>query len=367
MKGCRLYIGLVILLLQVSSATAQRKYQYACLERIATSLQISSELDTLGDGIFTYSYQRKPIKVCIDKGRIHHIGYMLFPSSFRHQSFSIIYDFIERYLLELHLKTGKERDVNSRLEQDGVTFYRGNFGVMLSLVGHENLNVLLEEQNAKTYMITLSSKQDTCVLSFPMEYDLLHTTDMLESEKNIVEDLIATEDSLWNPEYPDTSFLVSNSNGLSVLIGKTMYTEKLSSNRFYILSEERLSPVDDKVFIKESLANLIGGLIPDNHYKMRIQLIKYNYQSEYLYSTLNQWIRFCIDSNCQSYFGLIDINDEIAECEWIMKNEEEGYCHLMRIYVPIKHWEEKEGEIIARLNSFIPTSKIKNLYEEFNK
>ena len=367
MKGCRLYLGIVILLLQVTEVTAQRKYQYACLERIATSLQLSSKLDTLRNGTFTYTYQSKPIKVCIDKGRIHHIGYDLFPAMFRNLSYSAIYDFIERYLLELHLAIGNVKDVNTRMKQDGVNFYRGNIGVIFSLIGNNDLNVQMEELDGKVCKLTLGSGQETCILSFPVEYDLLHSTDMLESERNIVEDLSLIAKDLLYVEYPDTFSLVSLSNGLFVNERGSFYTEQLSANQYFTLTNGTLFAVYDKAYIEESLANLFSGLIPKNQYKIRIQLIKYNYQSEELYLSLNQLIRYCQDSNCQSFLGLIGIKNEVAECEWIMKNEEEGYCHVMRVYVPLRQWEHKIGEISIRLNSYIPISKIKNLYEEKNK
>lgn len=366
MRGCRLYLVIVFLLFQVS-ISAHRRYQYACLERIATSLQLSSEFNTLEDGTYFYTYHNKPIKVYIDKGRIHHIGFALFPATDYKQSFSVIYDFIERYLLELHLNIGKEKDINSRIKQDGVIFDKGNFGVMLSFVGKENLSVLLEELDGKTYRITLSADQDICVLAFPVEYNLLHSTDMLETEKNIADDLKDAAESLLITEYPDTSILVSLPNGLSVYWRENIYTENLSSNHYFTLFQKKVLPVYSKKYIKESLANLLAGLIPDNRYRIRIKLIKYNYQSEELYISLNQLIRYCQDNNCQSFFGLIDVKNDIAECEWIMKNKEEGYSHVMHVYIPLDNWEQKTGEIKARLNSFIPMSKIKNLYEEINK
>ena len=367
MKGCRLCLIIVISLLHIVGIAAQRRYQYICLKHIATSLQLSSELDTLRNGTFTYTYRGKPIKVCIDGGRINHIGYALFPLSTNHQSFSAIYNFVERYLLDLHLNIGKENNIISRMEQDGVSFYQGNFDLLLSFVGKKKLNVLLEELDGKVCKMTLRSEQNTCVLVFPIEYDLLHSTNMLESEKNIVEDLKATIDRSLHIDYPDTSALFTQSDGLLTLKGETIYTKQLSSNQYFTLSEGVLHPVYDKVYLEESLANLFCGLIPNNRYKMRVFLIKYNYKSEYLHITLNQWIRYCQDSNCQSYFGLIDVIDEVAECEWIMKNDKEGYCHVMRVYVPLKQWEDKTDEIRVRLNSYIPISKIKSLYDELSK
>lgn len=366
MKGCRLYLGIVILLLQVTGVTAQRKYQYACLERIATSLQLSSKIDTLRNGTFTFTYQSKPIKVCIDKGRICHIGYDIFPEMFHNLSRSAIYDFIERYLLELNLSIGKVKDANTRMKQDGVNFYRGNIGMILSLIGNKDLNIQMEELDGKICKMTLASGQETCILSFPIEYDLLHSTDMLESERSIVEDLSLSANDLLNIEYPDTSLLVSLPNGLFAIEGGSFYTEQLSGNQYFAISKGALFAVYDKAYLEESLANLFSGLIPENQYKIRIRLIKYNYQSEDLYLSLNQWIRFCQDSHCQSFLGLIGTKNEVAECEWIMKNEEEGYCHVMRVYVPLEQWEHKTDEISIRLNSYIPISKIKNLYEENN-
>ena len=366
MKGYRVVLSIVVLLIFVLKVNAQRKYQYVCLEHIAKSLNISSEIEMLPRGIFMFSYQGRPVKVCIDKNRIHHIGYSLFPLSFRYLSNSAIYDFVERYFLELHLKIGKEKDMYNRMQQDGVVFFEGNFNTLVSLVGKENLFVQLVEHDAKTCQITLSLKNDTCVFVFPIEYDLLHSSDMLENEKNLIEDLKVVSDSIIASELPDSTSLNPLYNGISVLLGETIYSDKLSSNQYYTVSNGRVLPVDDKELLNESLANLFGGLISENQYKMRIQLIKYNYQSETLFLSLNQWIRFCQNNNSQFYFGLIGVMNQTAECEWIMRNKVEGYCHVMRIYVPLENWEQKTGVIVARLNTYIPISKIKNLFEENN-
>lgn len=245
MKGCRLCLVIVISLLQIVGIAAQRRYQYASLKHIATSLQLSSELDTLRNGMSTYTYRGKPIRVCIDGDCINHIGYELFPLTINHQSFSTIYNFVERYLLDLHLNLGKE-NISSRLEQDGVSFYQGSFDLMLSFVGKKKLNVLLEELDGKVCKMTLSSEQNTCVLVFPIEYDLLHSTNMLESEINIVEDLKASKDCLLDIDYPDTSVLFPKSNGLLALKGETIYTEQLSSNQYFTLSDGVLHPIYDK-------------------------------------------------------------------------------------------------------------------------
>ena len=47
-----------------------------------------------------------------------------------------------------------------------------------------------------------------------------------------------------------------------------------------------------------------------------------------------------------------------------MRNANEGYCLVMKVTCDVEQLLDKNGNITARLTSYVPTFKIKNLFKE---
>jgi hypothetical protein len=68
---------------------------------------------------------------------------------------------------------------------------------------------------------------------------------------------------------------------------------------------------------------------------------------------------------CKAFFGIISLEkDNIATCELIMHNHRMGYNHIMKITFPMSTFDERKGRIQARLNSYVNSSRIKNLFAD---
>lgn len=67
---------------------------------------------------------------------------------------------------------------------------------------------------------------------------------------------------------------------------------------------------------------------------------------------------------CTPYFGVISFEGTLAVCELLMRNANEGYCHVMKVTCDVEQLLDKKGNITARLTSYVPTFKIKNLFKE---
>ncbi len=47
-----------------------------------------------------------------------------------------------------------------------------------------------------------------------------------------------------------------------------------------------------------------------------------------------------------------------------MRNAPEGYCHIIKITAPVSSIGNEDGEFKARMNPFIPISKISSLFDD---
>ena len=93
-------------------------------------------------------------------------------------------------------------------------------------------------------------------------------------------------------------------------------------------------------------------------------LCRSGYKEEIIRVPLNSWINFCLNSGCTPFVGLIDYDGNNATFELVMRNADLGYNHVMKVKFDVAQLESRKGIIEARLNSYVPTSKIKFLFDE---
>ena len=110
-------------------------FRTTLLERMAMAIGIvSSELPANSDMDSVAVVKNKPIHVRTNAwGDVVHIGYSMFNSELvAHYHNPYIFDFIERYLLELDLGLDK-RDIETRMRIDCVTMVKGRLWQLRSV------------------------------------------------------------------------------------------------------------------------------------------------------------------------------------------------------------------------------------------
>lgn len=132
-RYCLRYALLTVFLFIIMNTSAQ--YETIRLKRIGEVVGIKS--DSLQNKLTTINLDSNVIFrnhiLNIKKnpwGEICHIGYSLFPNDVRNTSLSYIYDFVERYLLELDLLK-KNNEIKKKLRADNVIL-NGDFHSVLN-------------------------------------------------------------------------------------------------------------------------------------------------------------------------------------------------------------------------------------------
>lgn len=353
-----------------SLLTAQSRYQTDLLASMAESLKLSSQLDTLKNGCysFNYFYKKRPLNVFVDNGKVTHIGYVLFSNGQRKVLNSPVYNFLERYVLEVDLPLERKRSTSQQLAEDDINFSTGDLASLSKLIGDTTLNLAIENLNEKRYKVGWYKKDKLfCSIDFPIGYDLLRGTEIVENERRIAEDIqcasllsvkplsVKREQllSTWQPNY-------------FILPGESYYTDQLNTNRYYEkLNDGQFQLIFSRKYPQESLANILTTLELKNNFQVRVRLKKYDFKEDNFKVSLTQFISFFLREGCVPYFGIISYKDTTLVCQLVMRKPDEGYCHVMKVTFDVEQLLDKKGEIAVRLNSFIPTSKIKNLFEEF--
>lgn len=374
MKNNRLYTGLIAMLLctMAGNLVARNGYRTDLLARMASSMQIASRLDTLKEGVHWRweTYKGKAVTVIVKDRQVEHIGYALFTPEQRMTFPSPVYNFLERYMLEMDVPLKREKSLARQIAEDGISFEKGTFSSLHALLNDTACRINITNENGKRYIVRLEKGNTVfCHMQFPVSYDLLQGTAMLENERRLKQEI--TSSSLHERKKTVVSrkeLLPTWQSNYFILPGESYYTDELNTNRYYEQDEKgdfRL--VYHAKYPLESLANLLTTTEIDNQFIIDILLKKYGYKEEMINVPLDQWIMFCLDSGCTPYFGVISYDGNFAVCEVVMRNVAWGYNHVMKVTFDVSQLESRKGIIQARLNSYIPSSKIKYLFDEIRQ
>ncbi|MBQ8673067.1 MAG: hypothetical protein IJ511_03305 [Bacteroides sp.] len=365
------YIGLALAGLWANAClmTAQNSYRADVLTRMAESLQLSAQLDTLKDGCYTheYAYKKQPLTVVVEKGVVTHIGYTIFSTRQRTLLKSPVYDFLERYTLAAALPMKREKTVEKQLAEDDIAFSEGTFATLNKLVGDTTLNVTIDNLNDKRYKVSwYKGEKLRCSVDFPIDYDLLHGTEMVENERRIAEGMKKVVPGKVEPlQVKREQLFTTFQPNYYVMTGESYYTDLLNTNRYYEKAPDgQFQLIFNRKYPMESLANLLTTLELENGFEVKVRLKMYDFKEDNFSVSLAQFVNYFLQQGCTLYFGIISFEENTAVCQLVARNIEEGYCHTMKVTCDVEQLLDKKGSMTVRLNSYIPTSRIKNLFEE---
>lgn len=363
------YIGLIFASLWVAllppTMLSRLRYSTDRLERIATMLKIEDGIESGR----TMDHNGHRLNVTVRDGEVEHIGYRLFVNGERERLGLPVFDFLERSVLEADIP-GLLKDVTTErsLEEDGVKYAGGDLRTLLRVAPDTTLNLSVENPDGRNYLLRWSSAENGMVyaVTFPIFYDLLHGTEMVENERRLWEglsqhsivgrDTLAVDVSMF-PEPCDSM--------VWVLEGEQYYFPENNSNRYY----ETVDTVEFKLICSDrhplySLANLVTSTEIVNDYKVRVRLVGYDYSDRYFTMPLSEFVDYFLRRGCKPYFGVIEAGDKKITALLTMKNEKEGYCHNIRLTAPSDIIDIRGGEITARITPYIPISRILSLFDD---
>lgn len=328
----------------VLTITAQPQFRTSELKRLASVLSIDTS--QLPEG---YSYpvvNGNQLTVHVTKQTIDHIGLHLFSPEIRNASSSPIFDFLERYFLQLK-NPPKVKSAANMLRDDQFYFIQGS----LASVDKIRVSDDFAFNNDNHRYTAIWNRQGRIMLSvsFPVEYELISGENKIEAEENLLIDIRRTtikqqkEDLERNDSYINECF----SNRLYHQQGKLVFNSQ--------------HPV-------ETLANLMLSTQIRAKYDLKVTQISYGFQKKVFQVPLRQWIAFCQNNGCQLYFGVEKMNEKGDISAVVLAvNQAENYNHVLTIDTSSEVIDAKHGVIEARLYPYIPTHNVLNMFANFRK
>lgn len=335
---------IIIGLMAVLTVTAQTQFRTSELRRLATALSIDAS--QLPEGYSHPVIDGHPLTIHQEKQTIDHIGLQLFSAEVRKMSPSPIFDFLERYFLQLKYPPTVKSTTNM-LRDDQFRFLQG------APSGIDNIRTsddfAFSNDNLRYTATWTRQGRVLLSVSFPVEYELISGENKIEAEDNLLSDIRKAiikqqkEDNRRNDSYINECF----TNRLYFLHDKLIYSSKHPA---------------------ETLANLMLSTEAQGQYDMNVTQISYGFKKKVFQVPLRQWIAFCQNNGCQLYFGIEDLNDKGEISAVVLAvNQAENYNHVLTVSTNTSVIDAKRGVIEARLYPYVPTHNVMNMFSNYRK
>ncbi|MBR1400597.1 MAG: hypothetical protein IJ562_03285 [Prevotella sp.] len=327
-------------------AFGQLTYRTKELKRLSTILRINE--NTLKEGYNHLAASGLNLTVHVKENEVNHIGLSLFSDDMRRLDGSPVFDFLERYFLQLKFPP-VTKSASHMLRDDQFKFLNGSLKTVDTL---QPSDVFIYNYDHYLYTATWSRSGKTILaVSFPVEYQLMSGENKIEAENHLFVDIMSTTANEETAEYMVTHH--------------EHYISEDFSNRIYFKGGQLLNSISHPA---ETAANMMLSPFVQGKYQLHVSQLAYGFRKAVFNVPLKQWIWFCKNSGCRLFFGIEDIDEKSnVKAVVIAVNNAENYNHVLTVSIPAETIEQRSGTIEAQLYSFIPTHNVMNLFSSFRK
>ena len=328
----------------VLTTSAQTGFRTSELQRLAVALSLDDK--KLKDGENYLLVNKQPIIVCVSNNTVSHIGLRLFSKEMRNAGNSPIFDFLERYFLQLKYPP-TVKSAQKIISDDQFKFVVGSINTIDDIRSSDGFSFNYDKRR---YSATWTRAGEPLLsVSFPVEYELISGENKVEAENNLLTDIKNT--------------VISESEDKPVY--DVFYINDNFSSRLYYQKGKLVNSVRHPA---ETVSNMMLSLRTKGNYELDVTQMLYGFKKTVFSIPLRQWIAFCKNNNCHLYIGIDDTNDNgDVKAVVIAVNDSENYNHVLSITVPLKVIQAQSGVIEASLYPYVPTHNVKELFGKYRK
>jgi len=327
------------------------------------------------DSTFTIKQGKHDIAVRVVDGCVEHIGFRIFPEQLRSGVINPqIADFVERYWLRLMLPLKREKSVNQELKEDRFVFMNGSVESIDAIQRDTTLPVSC---SVTTELVTIAwgSTVETplCRIAFPVNYELILGRKMLENDRRLPHEInsVRIKKRPMRSVETTSSLSADSLNSIWIEHAGDYLADVLKNERYYTSGSDGVSlePVFDADLYKESIVNMFTDydIEKAGNIQLCIRHKIFGLKEQQIETTIQKFVAYSMQNGCVPYVGIVSVdqsNSGLADVLVIMHNRQLGYNHVLRAEVPLDCISTGEGTCHARLNAFIPSSNIKNLFND---
>lgn len=296
-------------------------------------------------------------------GDVSQIGYRLFPQPVKDQFKGIpIFDFLERYLLELDLRLDG-KDAALRMDIDQVVVTKGSLQMLHQLTDRSALTASVDEITRKMYRLNLLAAGKELSIVIPADNQLLFGGNLAELEQSFIagvkrmltiepEGLIQNWDAALATGRQDNLVIDGGYYRIEEIRGDIYLTERRGHRQLLM---DRKSPA-------HSVSNMmLTGVAPRN-VGLQVGFHVYGNKIDQLQVSLQQFVDYCKNEGCKLYFGIKTLRDTVITGTLFAYNEKYAYTHLLSATIPLDILKGDEIPITGNAYVYIPLHDITEKY-----
>lgn len=353
---------IAIVLVGLSPMRAQQgAFQTKLLQSLAKNISFVPS-DTASAGVYDAGTALgMPLTAEYDnRHTVTHLGFRLFSLDMKRLYACDVYNFLERYMLELYCWKATT-PLQQKLKDDKVVFTQGTIADIKKI--KESSLVSIQRVENKYYEVTwVNDGQSFLSIAFPIQFELLLGMPQVEIEQKMYEMITGA------PAYEENSLpqmeQMTDSLYRSV---PSMHYELESVNTcsyYYKHADGAYSLVLDTLNQNLSATNIFHVLTSCANPIVVTQSL-YGFKSREYIITLQQWLRYCHEAELTIYTAIEEEYDDGYKVLLVAESTDMGYNHLLSVIVPKGFLQKPTALLKAKLNAFIPTHNVKNLYQQY--
>ena len=355
-----------LLLMQGGLASFAQQYQSKLLAKMAAGLPLSMAEAGNTPGYHDLgAYNGRPISVCADaNGCINHIGLKLFAPEIKTLYPSAVYDFLERYFLELSM-ISNVNDFEQKLKEDKVHLLTGSLQTVKSITPETPFNIDRVDDKGYSVRWSVDDKEILNVM-FPIEFELLLGMPKVEIEKQMQGMLKAAGNLAQVPPFvmPDMEDM---GDGMRRSIPSSFYElESLNTTSYYTLNAGAPVPYFASEHKDYAAANLfLTDVARNKNYRLYVEQSLYGGEKSTYTIPFLDWLNYCASQKLDVYFGVEEEREDGLKVLVIARNHDLGYNHMLSVVIPDNFVDKADATLKAKFNAFIPTQNVKTLYGKY--
>lgn len=313
------------------------------------------------------AYMGVPIAMRLEDGVVEHLGIRLFDDDIKQEQEGYIYEFTERYLLEILAETDPDA-LRVKMNNDSVKVVAGNLSAIRDVHQRGQMFSLTVTSDFK-YRFSWSDASGTEMLAMtaPAQCELLLGRNKKELEERFrIMSCRHMFPELFYPLEP-YSEPVRMSRDVYVDSRGEYMMELMRGDVFYEKAAGGYRPLADRKHPYETLCNML--IIPDAFadcdYLAEVTLNGYGFEKHRFTCSLRGLLNFCLWEGCVPYVGLEKESGDEIVATLVMVNQNLGYNHTFKVEFRPEILSGADGKVKVTANVYTATHNLKSLYDEY--
>lgn len=301
-------------------------------------------------------------------GDVEHIGYNLFSTKLRElKEDSPVFDFLERYLLELDLQLD-DKSPALRKNVDDVTEVMGTLQILKKLTPTLDVKFDIDIITRKMYRVTCEFGENKVRVTFPAINELLVGANMIDLEeifRRDVQRMLPIPGDAIITDWSDARITRSKEE---LIVEGGMYFSKMIRGDIYLVENDGGKKLlCDSGKVSRSISNIMLTGIYERTIPLKLAIDRYNGERDSIAITLQQFIAYCKAEGCKLYFGIKTISGDELTGTFFAYNERLSYDHMLSVWFPLTILKGRDAAVCGKVYTYIPLHQIPDKYFELNQ